>query len=68
MWNDVETTKDLLNFAVVAETAAQLVRKSGGQPVSIGVSGKWGTGKSSLVKMIGVSLRDADWANYQIRS
>ena len=60
MWHDVETTKDLLNFTVVADTAAQLVRESGGQPLSIGVSGNWGTGKSSLVKMIGASLKKAD--------
>lgn len=59
MWHDVETTKDLLNFTVVADTAAQLVRESAGQPLSIGVSGNWGTGKSSLVKMIGASLRKA---------
>jgi predicted KAP-like P-loop ATPase len=57
VWHDVETTKDLLNFTVVAETAAQLVRESAGQPLSIGVSGSWGTGKSSLVKMIEASLR-----------
>jgi predicted KAP-like P-loop ATPase len=60
MWHDVETTKDLLNFSVVAETAAQLIRESSGEPISIGISGKWGTGKSSLVKMIGNSLKNAD--------
>lgn len=60
MWHDVETTKDLLNFTVVADTAAQLVRESAGQPLSIGVSGNWGSGKSSLVKMIGASLKKAD--------
>lgn len=59
MWNDVETTKDLLNFTVVAETAAQLVRGSAGEPISIGVSGNWGTGKSSLVKMISNSLKNS---------
>lgn len=56
MWNDVETTNDLLNFGVVADTAAQLIRDSGNEPLSIGISGSWGTGKSSLVKMIGKSL------------
>ncbi len=60
MWHDVETNKDLLNFTIVADTAAQLVRESAGQPLSIGVSGNWGTGKSSLVKMIGASLKKAD--------
>ena len=66
MWHDVETTKDLLNFTVVADTAAQLVRESGGEPLSIGISGNWGTGKSSLVKMIGASLKksDADGKKY----
>jgi len=38
MWHDVETTRDLLNFTVVADTAAQLVRESGGHPLSIGIS------------------------------
>jgi len=60
MWHDVETTNDLLNFTVVAQTAAQLVRESAGQPLSIGVSGSWGTGKSSLIKMIGAELKEAD--------
>jgi predicted KAP-like P-loop ATPase len=60
MWHDVETTKDLLNFNVVAKTAAQLIRDSEGQPLSIGISGNWGTGKSSLVKMIGASLMEDD--------
>lgn len=57
MWNDVETTTDLLNFTIVAETAAQLICDSNGQPISIGVSGNWGTGKSSLVKMIDMALQ-----------
>lgn len=63
MWQDIETEKDLLNFSVVAETAAQLVCESAGQPVSIGISGNWGTGKSSMVKMIGASLRRSDAGN-----
>lgn len=40
MWNDVETTQDLLNFKVVADTAAQMIKDGNGQPVSIG--GDWG--------------------------
>lgn len=57
MWTDIETKVDLLNFKVVADTAAQLIRDTGGHPLSIGVSGNWGVGKSSLVKMIGESLK-----------
>jgi predicted KAP-like P-loop ATPase len=58
MWNDVETTDDLLNYSIMAQTAAQLIKDSGSIPLSIGVSGSWGTGKSSLVKMIGKKLKE----------
>ncbi len=57
MWNDVETADDLLNFKLIASIATRLVFESNGEPVSIGISGKWGTGKSSLVKMIGEKLQ-----------
>ena len=63
MWHDIEAKIDLLNFNLVAEAAAQLVRDSEGQPLTIGISGGWGVGKSSLVKMIGATLladKDAD--------
>ena len=60
MWNDVETTQDLLNFKVVADTAARMIKDGNGEPVSIGVSGSWGAGKSSLVQMIGESLKSLD--------
>lgn len=66
MWNDIETTRDLLNFKVVADTAAQLIVDSYGQPISVGVSGGWGTGKSSLVKMIGQSLQKIDAQNQYV--
>lgn len=65
MWHDVETTTDLLNFTATADAAAQLVRESNGEPVSIGVSGNWGTGKSSLVKMIGASLSKGDTVDHK---
>jgi predicted KAP-like P-loop ATPase len=60
MWNDVETIEDLLNFKVIADTAAQMIKDANNQPVSIGVSGGWGVGKSSLVQMIGESLKSLD--------
>ena len=60
MWNDSETTEDLLNFKIVADTAARIIKERGGQPISIGVSGSWGMGKSSLVKMIGNSIQEID--------
>jgi predicted KAP-like P-loop ATPase len=50
MWNDIETTQDFLNFSVTADTVAELIVEADGQPISIGVSGNWGAGKSSMVK------------------
>jgi predicted KAP-like P-loop ATPase len=58
MWHDVEAKIDLLNFSHVAKAAAELIEAANGQPLTIGVSGNWGTGKSSLVKMIGAELRN----------
>lgn len=52
MWHDNETTVDYLNFGVVADACANLLRQAKGEPISIGVSGGWGAGKSSLVRMI----------------
>jgi predicted KAP-like P-loop ATPase len=62
MWNDIETTQDFLNFSVIADTVAELIVETDGQPISIGVSGNWGAGKSSMVKMIGESLKIKDEA------
>lgn len=56
MWHDNETTVDYVNFRLVAKACAELIRESGGEPISIGVSGGWGTGKSSLVRMVASEL------------
>ncbi|HWH59909.1 MAG TPA: P-loop NTPase fold protein [Terriglobales bacterium] len=52
MWTDNETDIDFLNFSGVAKTAAAMIRQVQPKPVSIGVSGAWGVGKSSLIKLI----------------
>lgn len=52
MWSDNETTRDYLNFGVVAKTVAEIVEQSQSSPISIGVSGAWGIGKSSMIKLI----------------
>lgn len=56
MWQDIEAKVDLVNFTLVAEAAAQLIRDSADAPVTIGISGGWGVGKSSLVKLVGAKL------------
>ncbi|EEW6054335.1 TPA: NTPase KAP [Escherichia coli] len=59
MWHDNETTVDYLNFGVVADACASLLKQANGEPISIGVSGGWGAGKSSLVKMIASRLENS---------
>ncbi|WP_029540651.1 P-loop NTPase fold protein [Selenomonas sp. AB3002] len=60
MWNDVETQTDYLHFSVISQIVADMIIESGNNPISIGVSGSWGSGKSSMVKMIGQSLKEQD--------
>lgn len=57
MWSDNETTVDYLNFGIIADACTELLKKAKGEPISIGVSGGWGAGKTSLVRMIEERLK-----------
>jgi predicted KAP-like P-loop ATPase len=59
MWPDSETDRDFLNFEGVADTIAEMIELAKGKPVSIGISGAWGVGKSSMIKLTEASLRKA---------
>jgi len=52
MWSDNETERDFLNFGTVAATVSKIIERANSQPISIGVSGSWGVGKSSMIKFI----------------
>lgn len=56
MWVDNETERDFLNFSGVADTVAEIIAQANGRPISIGVSGAWGIGKSSMIKLTQASL------------
>lgn len=56
MWPDNETTRDFLNFSGVSDTVAEIIVQARGRPISIGVSGAWGIGKSSMIKLTRESL------------
>ncbi|MDR7089952.1 KAP family P-loop NTPase fold protein [Cellvibrio fibrivorans] len=56
MWPDNETERDFLNFSGVADTVAEIIVQAQGRPISIGVSGAWGIGKSSMIKLTQASL------------
>ncbi|MEX2218919.1 MAG: P-loop NTPase fold protein [Phycisphaerales bacterium] len=52
MWTDNDTDRDALNFTGVADTVAEIIASAGGEPVSVGVAGAWGVGKSSMIRLI----------------
>lgn len=60
MWLDNETGVDYLNFGGIARTVAEIIEQANNQPVSIGVSGAWGVGKSSMIKLIEEELKLKD--------
>ncbi len=52
MWSDNETTEDLLGFKVHADLITEVVKDDLLLPITIGVFGDWGSGKSSILKII----------------
>jgi len=49
--NDQETSVDLLHYEAAAKTIVQLIRSTPETPITVGVHGDWGAGKSSVLKM-----------------
>lgn len=56
MWRDSETDQDFLNFTELADQIATLATDPDLLPVSIGVFGTWGTGKSTVLKLVEARL------------
>lgn len=59
MWSDRESNEDFLNFTEVADQVATLTSRLDMLPVSIGVFGTWGTGKSTVLKLVKAKLEVA---------
>lgn len=59
MWRDSESEQDFLNFGEVADQIAALIGDPKLLPISIGVFGGWGTGKSTVLKLVEAKLPKA---------
>ena len=60
MWSDNETEIDFLGFEHLVGAVASIVNNESLLPATIGVYGDWGSGKSSLLKMIGERFKDQE--------
>jgi predicted KAP-like P-loop ATPase len=58
--SDNETKVDLLNNEAIAKTIVMLLRERPDHPITVGVHGDWGAGKSSVLEMIEVALNGDD--------
>lgn len=56
MWKDSEADLDFLNFKYLAEQVVEISTDDKLSPATIGIYGDWGSGKSSLMKMVKKSL------------
>ncbi len=65
MWADVESEVDYLNFTELAVLVAELLKEKCLLPISIGIFGGWGSGKSSLLTLIQQRLLDGKRENEQ---
>jgi predicted KAP-like P-loop ATPase len=60
MWHDNETATDLLGFDYLSGALVEVVTEPRLLPVTVGVFGDWGSGKSSLLRMARDELKSRE--------
>ena len=61
MWSDKETTEDLLGYSVHASLLKSVVMNEKNLPITVGLYGDWGLGKTSILKILEQELKkDSD--------
>ncbi len=60
MWSDKETDQDCLGFASNVEVLASCCTNGALPPLTLGIFGLWGSGKTSLMKMIKRRIEETD--------
>jgi KAP family P-loop domain len=58
LWADNPSALDLLGFADVTAPIAEAVLREKLDPVTVGIEGDWGSGKSSILAILGKHLRE----------
>ena len=58
MWSDKETTEDLLGYTVHASLLKSVVTNDKNLPITVGLYGDWGSGKSSILKILEEELKN----------
>ena len=61
MWSDTESKEDYLNFGEVSQIVTEILETEAMLPVSIGIFGNWGAGKSSLLNLIEQEINQNEW-------
>lgn len=56
LWSDEPSAVDLLAFAAVAETVVDAVLDDALDPVALGVSGSWGSGKTTVLRLVEIAV------------
>lgn len=51
MWTDKESSIDFLNFNETAESIKDLITEKELMPISVGIFGNWGAGKSTILEL-----------------
>src|SRR5437867_3790916 len=56
LWSDEPSAIDLLSFQAVAETVVDAVLDDALDPVALGLSGSWGSGETTVLKLVHAQL------------
>lgn len=63
MWSDREAERDLLNYSSYVTVISDICTHDDLAPLTLGIFGSWGSGKTSLMKMLKKSIDDATASN-----
>ncbi|PIF60030.1 P-loop NTPase fold protein [Flavobacterium sp. 2] len=60
MWSDNESLKDYIDYSHLVKAVTSIIDNDDLLPCSIGIYGDWGSGKSSLMRMIETKYEEQD--------